>query len=519
MAKLFEYQSKNILKKFNIKIPEGIVVSSPQEGVKAFEKLGNKPVVLKIQLWKTGRKGIGGVKFCESKECVKKTVSDFLKLVVDGFPVREVLVEKKLNVKNEFFAGIIIDDKEKKPVMLFSTYGGSGIEEIAKEYPESIVKLYIDVIDGLSPFQVRQELVKKSIRGKTLIKIGSILVNLYRAMREYDARSLEVNPLILTGEGEIFAADAHIVIDDYAVYRHKDLGIEIAREFPRPPTELEKIAYKVEEKDYRGTFYFIQMVEEIPGDGKHIGFHGAGGGGSMMSMDAVADENLIIANFTDTSGNPPASKVYRAAKIILSQPDIVGYFASGSGVASQEQFHSARGFVKAFLEEDIDIPAVLRLGGNYEEVAIEILEKYLHSKGYNVIGYGKNTSPRRAVRKLKEMIGKNPKFHSVAHPEEFFPKGDEYSFETMTGTIYIDHNACNKCKTRGCIDTCKYNVLKLENGKPVLAIDRENAKRGKCTECLACEIYCNFHEKGALNIVLPIPGLKEYRERINEHNS
>jgi len=518
MAKLFEYQSKNILKKFNIKIPEGIVVSSPQEGIKAFEDLGNIPVVLKIQLWKTGRKGIGGVKFCESKECVKESISDLLELVVDGFPVREILIEKKLNVKNEFFAGLIIDDEEKKPVMIFSTYGGSGIEEIAKKHPESIVKLYIDVIDGLSPFQVRQELVKKGISGKTLIKIASTLVNLYRAMREYDARSLEVNPLILTEEGEIFAADAHIVIDDYAVFRHKDLGIEIAREFPRPPTELEKIAYKVEEKDYRGTFYFIQMTEEIPKDGKHIGFHGAGGGGSMMSMDAVADEKLIIANFTDTSGNPPASKVYRAAKIILSQPNIVGYFASGSGVASQEQFHSARGFVKAFLEEDIDIPAVLRLGGNYEEVAIEILEKYLHSKGYNVIGYGKNTSPRKAVRKLKDMIGEMPVFHRVKPLEEFIPKGDEYSFTTITGIVYIEHNICNKCKTKGCIDACKYNVLKLEDGKPVLAIDREDAEKGKCTECLACEIYCNFHEKGALTIVLPIPGLKEYREGIIEHN-
>jgi succinyl-CoA synthetase beta subunit len=141
--------------------------------------------------------------------------------------------------------------------------------------------------------------------------------------------------------------------------------IEIAREFDRPPTELEKIAYRVEEKDYRGTFYFFQMVDETAGSEKYIGFNGAGGGGSMMSMDAVLNRGFKLANYCDTSGNPPASKVYRAAKVILSQPGIMGYFASGSGVASQEQYHSARGLTKAFWKNWI--PAVIRLGGNFEK--------------------------------------------------------------------------------------------------------------------------------------------------------
>jgi len=143
----------------------------------------------------------------------------------------------------------------------------------------------------------------------------------------------------------------------------------------RPQTELERIAYAVEEGDYRGTFYFIQMVEDFAKGEGVVGFHGAGGGGSMMSMDAVINEGFRIANFVDTSGNPPASKVYRAARIILSQGPIDGYFGSGSGVASQEQFHSARGLVKAFLEEPLMAPTVIRLGGNAEDKAVEILEE------------------------------------------------------------------------------------------------------------------------------------------------
>ncbi|PYI75014.1 MAG: hypothetical protein DMF01_08830, partial [Verrucomicrobia bacterium] len=164
--------------------------------------------------------------------------------------------------------------------------------------------------------------------------------------------------------GEFVAADCRITIDDYAVARHPELGIEIAREFDHPPTTLERIAYAVEQNDHRGTFYFAQLATTAPKESKGlVGFHGAGGGGSMMSMDAIVNAGFTIANFTDTSGNPSASKVYRAARIILAQPDLVGYFGSGSGVASQEQYWSAYGLAKAFWELDLDIPAVIRLGG------------------------------------------------------------------------------------------------------------------------------------------------------------
>ncbi len=128
----------------------------------------------------------------------------------------------------------------------------------------------------------------------------------------------------------------------------------------------------------------------------------------MMSMDAVLNRGFKLANYCDTSGNPPASKVYRAAKIILSQPGIRGYFASGSGVASQEQYHSARGLVKAFHEENLAIPAVIRLGGNFEEKAIEILAAYLKKIPGVVEGYGRDDAPESCAARLEELVNRSP---------------------------------------------------------------------------------------------------------------
>ena len=169
-------------------------------------------------------------------------------------------------------------------------------------------------------------------------QVAKAVQGVFEVAKTYEARSLEINPLVTTTDGRVIAADCRMTIDDYAVFRHPELGIEIARELDHPPAPLERIAYQIEQADHRGTFYFAQLnTTATPGSKGLVGFHGAGGGGSMMSMDAIMAEGYSIANFTDTSGNPSAAKVYRAARIILSQPGIVGYFGSGSGVASQEQ--------------------------------------------------------------------------------------------------------------------------------------------------------------------------------------
>ncbi|MFW6128846.1 MAG: ATP-grasp domain-containing protein [Candidatus Aminicenantaceae bacterium] len=514
MARLFEYQSKNILKEGGVRIPEGKIAFSPEDVYKVSKKIG-KPVVLKIQVWFTGRAGIGGIEFAETPEEAEKKSRKLLGMKVKGFVVDRILVEEKLWIMKEYFAGLVIDDSEKCPVLIFSSSGGTGIEEIARKHPEKITRISVDVGKGVSDYEVRNIIKNAGFSGKQLLQISDVLTKLYEISRRYDARSAEMNPLVLTKENLICAADCHLTIDDYAVFRHPELGIEVAREFDRPPTELEKIAYEIEEKDYRGTFYFFQMADGLTGKSNYIGFHGAGGGGSMMSMDSVLREGYELANFCDTSGNPPASKVYRAAKIILSQKGIMGYFASGSGVASQEQFHSARGMVKAFLEEKLEIPAVIRLGGNYEEKAIEILSSYLQDIPGTVEGYGRDDSPEFCAKRLKKLIEEN-EFSCHEIQPEIKPDltEDAYSFETMTGKIFIDQKKCIHCQTKGCIKACAAGILKLEKEKPVLSISREEAKKGKCTECLACELFCSFYEKKALYISLPIPGLKEYKERL-----
>ncbi len=513
MARLFEYQSKKLLKNMGIRVPEGGLAFTPEEARQIAFKIG-KPVVLKIQVWLTGRAEKGGIRFAESAGEADAAAREMFGMKVGNFVVDKILVEEKLRIKTECFVGLVIDDAKKTPLLIFSSVGGTGIEEIAREHPDKIFQIPIDMLTGLRDYEVRNLLRKAGLSGKLLVQLSAILAKLYKVARRYDARSAEINPLVITESDLVYAADCHIAVDDYAVYRHPELDIEVAREFDRPPTRLEKIAYRVEENDHRGTFYFLQMTEDIPSDKKYIGFHGAGGGGSMMSMDAVLDKGFKLANYCDTSGNPSASKVYRAAKIILSQPNITGYFASGSGVASQEQYHSARGIVKAFHEENLEIPAVIRLGGNFEEKAIEILGTYLKDIPATVEGYGRDDSPESCAQRLEELTEKNKSVHTVKALEFPDVPDDCYFFETPTGRIYIDHQKCPDCQTKGCVEACSPGILKIEEDKAVLAVPLLDAKKGKCTECLACEIYCKFLEQDAIFIHLPIQDLEDYRKRL-----
>ncbi len=514
MARLYEYQGKALLKQGGIPVPEGGVASTPEEARRIAEKLG-QPVVLKIQVWVTGRAGLGGIQFAFNPDEAEVKARSLLGMKVGNTIVDRILVEEKLAIASEYFVGLVLDDALKQPVLVFSPAGGTGVEEMARLHPEKVARQAIDVLSGFPEYQARNMLIGVGIAGSLLPKLADCLSRLYRVARSADARSAEVNPLVVTVDGAVLAADCHLVVDDYAVYRHPELGIEVAREFDRPPTELERIAYRVEEKDYRGTFYFFQMSDDPAAGGRSIGFHGAGGGGSMMSMDAVLNRGFKLANYCDTSGNPPASKVYRAAKIILSQPGIRGYFASGSGVASQEQYHSARGLVKAFHEEATAIPAVIRLGGNFEEKAIEILATYLKQVPGVVEGYGRDDAPEFCAARLEELVNRRPELRHEVRPlaDPTVPPA-AYAFDSLTGRLTFDHAKCPGCRTKGCVTACAPGILKLHEGLPVLAIPPEDAKKGKCTECLACEIFCKFHELDAIIVHLPIPGLKEYRERI-----
>jgi succinyl-CoA synthetase beta subunit len=512
MARLHEYQGKELLKQVKIPVPRGGVAGTPEEARRIAAEIDGE-VMVKAQAWVTGRAGMGGIKKASNPAQAEEAARHMLGMKVKNFVVEQVLVEQRVEIAREFYAGVIIDDAAQQPVVLFSSIGGTGIEEIAAAHPDKVARMHVDVRTGLLDFQARDLVRRTGISGKLQMQLGSVLESLFDLAQQYDARAAEINPLVQLADGSLVAADCRITVDDYGVYRHKELDIAIAREYERPPTELEKIAYAVEANDYRGTFYFIQMAEGFHKGEGYVGFHGAGGGGSMMSMDAVLRQGYRLATFVDTSGNPPASKVYRAARIVLASGPVDGYFGSGSGVASQEQFHSARGFVKAFLEEQIDVPVVIRLGGNSEDRAVEILERLNGWIPAPVEGYKKDDPPDACAARLHALIQEGKQVEPKVRPESRRAGQRElYQFQTVTGgTVTYDHSVCAACETKICVQECVPKILSLNaEGCPVLNITEDEARKGRCSECLACEVECFFGGAGGGTIELPIPGLDEY---------
>ena len=504
MARLFEFQGKALIAEAGIKVPNGDVVETPEAAVEVAKRIG-LPVVLKAQVWVTGRASAGGIDFAETLDEVERKAASMLGHQVKGQTVEKLLVEERLSIARELFVGITIDDRRKRPVVMFSTRGGTGIEEIASRWPQAVVHMDIDPRRGIYDFEVRELARRVGIRGELQKRIVPAIRRLWATARRYEARNAEINPLVVTESGDVVAADCRITIDDYAVFRHPELGIEIAREFDRPATELERIAYRVEANDYRGTFYFFQMLRKFKKGEGVIGFHGAGGGGSMMSMDAVLKKGFKLANFCDTSGNPPASKVYRAARIILAQKNIDGYFASGSGVASQEQFNSARGLIKAFAEEGLSVPAVIRLGGNAEEIAIALLKQFSDYWPAQLEAYGRDDTPEFCADRLSVLVMLPARAKQVKRFD--YPREFSHSFKTMTGWVRFDAERCLRCEGKPCIKACDYGILELSDGVPRLAITEADAAKGRCVECLACELECHLQGAGGLKIELPIEGL------------
>jgi len=392
MVKLYEYQSKQLLEKKNISIPKGNVAETPEEVEKIAEGLGG-PVVVKAQVWSTGRGKAGGIKFADSKEEARKSAEQLLGSEIKGFKIEKVLVEEKLDIDKEFYVGIIVDDsfEVRSPVVIFSTEGGVDIEEVNKRSPEKISKITVDIFQGLRIYNVYNMLKTLKIESVLLRLLGETITTVYALFREYDARAVEINPLVLTKNGDFVAADCRFTLDDSSVQRHPELGIVIARESPQPLTELEKIAWAIESGDYRGISFFAQLSSD-DADGIFVGYHGIGGGGAILGVDALERQGLKIADYADTSGNPTASKVYRIVKVILAQRNVVGYFLAGFCVANQEQWHHAHGIVKALREELSDkkgFPVVLVLAGNKEEESLKILREGLSDLPIRLEIYGR----------------------------------------------------------------------------------------------------------------------------------
>src|SRR5437868_722347 len=411
-----------------------------------------------------------------------------LAMKVGQFPVEAVLVEEKIDIDREFFLSFAIDDAARAPVIIFAVGGGSGIEERAA----STRRIACDVNRGPLDSAVGDAVALCGLSPAHAKELIESIHKLFAAARSVEARSLEINPLVLTKDGEFVAADCRITIDDYAVVRHPELKIEIAREFDHPPTALDRVAYAVEQNDHRGTFYFAQLATAAPKESKGLaGFHGAGGGGSMMSMDAIVNAGFTIANFTDTSGNPSASKVYRAARIILAQPDLVGYFGSGSGVASQEQFWSAYGLAKAFWELDLNIPAVIRLGGNTEDRAVDILARMAKLLGARIEGYRKTDPPAAIANRFTELIaeanGTKWKLRAARMPK--LKNSSTTKLPVKGGRVWIDNATWQK--NHAAVETHSAGLIVDHSGKPATAIPSEEFAN-KDSELVACDVECRL---------------------------
>ncbi len=403
MAKLFEYQGKNLLAKYGIETPVGLVAETPEEAVESASKIGF-PVVLKAQVHVTGRFKAGGIKFAENKLKVEKEAEKIFSNPVKGFKVSKILVEKKLEIKREFYLGVTIDDsfKVRSQVLIFNDEGGVDIEEIAEKEPSRIIKTVIDAVDGLKKEEFEGKISK--IKGLPVKEIIDYAEKICKLSKEYDATTVEINPLVQTVNRKVIAADCRVTIDDNSLFKHKEIGV--GREIGRGLTELEKKIWRFEQIDKRGTGYFIQLTKDTKGC---VGFHGIGGGGAMLATDALLEKGLKIANYADTSGDPPASKIYRVIKTILSQPGIIGYALIGSVIASQEQWHHAHAIVKALnesLKNKPGFPVLILIAGNKEKETHEIIRKGLQKLPIKLKLYGRDYIYETdfIVDKLKKMI-------------------------------------------------------------------------------------------------------------------
>ena len=377
MARLNEHEGKALFKIAKMPIPQGDVAETPAEAGKIAEKIG-KPVVIKVQIWSGGRGKAGGVKFADTPAEAVKMAGQLIGATIKGYLVEKVLVEEKLDIEREYYAGIIVNAKAdaRCPVVMFSTEGGMDIESVPAE---KIAMMNVDVIRGFRIYDALNLANQVKVPSKHIAQVARLMVGLYDTFRNYGARLIEINPMVVTKDGKVLASDCRISIDDSSAIRHPELGIEVGRESGTPPTELDKIAWWVEEKDLRGTCYFAEMNNQIQGECfGTIGYHGMGGGGAMLGVDGLNKQGLRVPDFADTSGNPPASKVYRAAKLVFSQPGIDGYMLGGFMAANQEQWHHAHGVVKAPREElpkRPGFPVLLLLAGNKEKESLEILRE------------------------------------------------------------------------------------------------------------------------------------------------
>jgi len=376
ILRLYEFEGKEIFSRYGIKVPKGVLISNPDEVVRAIDIVGI-PAVLKAQVLVGGRGKAGGVRIVNNREDALIIAREMFSREIRGVRVRRILVEEAVKIVRELYLSITIDRSMRKYVVLGSLEGGVDIEEIAVKKPESIVRIYIDPLVGLKSYHSRALSEGMGLGGDLAAKLGSVLNSLYRIMLDYDADLVEINPLVITETQDLVALDSKITIDDNALYRHQDLVSALEND-PRDMDEDEIIARK----------YGFTYVK-LEGD---IGIMGNGAGLTMASMDLVKLYGGRPASFLDIGGGANKERVKAALKILLKRPDIKSIFINiYGGITKCDEV--ASGIVEAIKETGSDKKIFVRLVGTREEEGRKILVE-------NGIGYftDDNDAALEAVR-------------------------------------------------------------------------------------------------------------------------
>ncbi|MEL4024382.1 ADP-forming succinate--CoA ligase subunit beta [Lysinibacillus endophyticus] len=367
---IHEYQGKEILRKYGVAVPNGRVAFSPEEAVKVAKELGSNVTVVKAQIHAGGRGKAGGVKIAKNLEEVRTYAKELLgKILVthqtgpEGKEVKRLYIEEGSDIEKEYYLSFILDRATSRVTLMGSEEGGMDIEEVAEKTPEKIFKEVIDPVTGLLPFQARRMAFNMNIPSKLVNKAAKLMLGLYEAFVDKDASILEINPLVVTGNGEVMALDAKFNFDSNALYRHKDI-IELRDFDEEDPKEIEASKYDLS---------YISL------DG-NIGCMVNGAGLAMATMDTISYYGGQPANFLDVGGGATTEKVTEAFKIILSDPQVKGIFVNiFGGIMKCDVI--AEGVIAAAKQVGLEVPLVVRLEGTNVERGKELL----NASGLNIV--------------------------------------------------------------------------------------------------------------------------------------
>jgi succinyl-CoA synthetase beta subunit len=358
---LFEYQGKELLRRFEVPVPEGRVATTPEEAASAARGLGGK-VVVKAQVQVGGRGKAGGIKLASSADEAREVAEQILGMDIKGHTVKRVLVERAGDIKAEYYCSFLLDRTERNFLGMMSAKGGMDIEEVAVTDPDAIARVHIDPLLGMSEFHARELVFGAGLDPDARQEAIAILPKLYRAFVNLDASLIEVNPLVLTGDGRVIALDAKVSLDDSAAYRH-------------PNFDDLKAVHEVPEQEREAKEKGLNFIK-LDGD---IGIIGNGAGLVMATLDVVKAAGGEPANFLDVGGGAGADLLSSALEVITSNPEVKSVLVNIFGGITRCDL-VAEGIIDALGRLDVKVPIVVRLDGTNAEQGRKMLVDAPHPK-------------------------------------------------------------------------------------------------------------------------------------------